>query len=500
VTFPEYAVLSSTSIGGCRARGVVHKNLRILRRNERERDYDRERRDVMTDSPRTSRRDFFRTASAGALASTLAPSILRAAATPASPNDRIQLATIGLGFQGLIDTNTALKVPGVELVAVADCYDGRLQRAKELFGDQLHTTRDCWEVFGRDDVDVVIIATPDHWHQKLAIAALKAGKGVYLEKPMVQKIEEGAALVATQKQTGKVLQVGSQPMSSVVTEKARELYRDGAIGKLNMVSILISRNDAMGAWEWPIPTDASPETIAWDRFLGDAPKRPFDAERFFRWRKYWDYGTGVAGDMYVHRFTSLHRIIDSKGPVKGMATGGVRFWMDREVPDLQLGLYEYPETDTHPAFTLQLGANFADGGHGPVFQLIGDEGMMSVRDSRVVLSRRPREDEEGFGQSILRTFAEAEQERWIEAHEKKSAQMVPQTAELSGTSEFRAPEGYSSHLDHFLIFFRAVRGGEPVVEDATYGFRAAAPALIANLAYLENRIVGWDPESMTLKD
>lgn len=454
----------------------------------------------MTDSTKTSRRDFFKTASAGALVSTLAPSILRSAEGATSPNDRIQVATIGLGMMGLNDTNTALKVPGVELVAVADCYDGRLKRAKELFGDHVQTTRDCWEVLDRKDVDAVIVATPDHWHQTLAIAALERGKAVYVEKPMVQKIGEGAALVAAQKKAGKVLQVGSQPISSVVTEKARELYRNGAIGKLNMVTILISRNDALGAWEWPIPTDASTDTIDWNRFVGHAPRRPFDPQRFFRWRKYWDYGTGVAGDMYVHRFTSLHRIIDSKGPVKGMATGGVRFWTDREVPDLQLGLYEYPETDTHPAFTLQLGANFADGGHGPVFQLVGDEGMMSLEGPGIKLSRSAKTDDEGFERSLLQTFAEAEQKRWLaEVAEERAGLAEPQTTALSGTSEYLPPEGYDSHLDHFQIFFRAVRGGEPVVEDAAYGLRAAAPALIANIAYLENRIVEWDPEAMKLK-
>jgi predicted dehydrogenase len=454
----------------------------------------------MTDSGKTSRRDFFKTASAGALVTTLAPSILRAAEDATSPNDRIQVATIGLGMMGTNDTNTALKVPGVELVAVADCYDGRLQRAKEVYGDHVETTRDCWKVLDRKDVDAVIIATPDHWHQKLAIAALERGKHVYVEKPMVQKIEEGAALVAAQKKSGKVLQVGSQPISSVVTEKARQLYRSGAIGKLNMVSILISRNDALGAWEWPIPTDASTETIDWERFEGDAPKRPFDPQRFFRWRKYWDYGTGVAGDMYVHRFTSLHRVIDSKGPVKGMATGGVRFWLDREVPDLQLALYEYPETETHPAFTLQLGANFADGGHGPMFELVGDEGMMSLEGPGIKLSRSAKSDDEGFEGSLLQTFAEAEQKEWMAEYKKRQAEKSAiQSTPLSGTIEYVPPRGYDSHLDHFLIFFRAVRGGEPVVEDAVYGFRAAAPALIANLAYLENRIVHWDPEAMALK-
>jgi predicted dehydrogenase len=245
-------------------------------------------------------------------------------------------------------------------------------------------------------------------------------------------------------------------------------------------------------------TDASTETIDWKRFVGHAPERPFDPQRFFRWRKYWDYGTGVAGDMYVHRFTTLHRIIDSKGPVKGMATGGVRFWLDREVPDLHLGLFEYPETDTHPAFTLQLGANFADGGHGPVFQLVGDEGMMTMGGGKVTVTRTAKADGEGFERSLLRTFAKAEQKAWIAAHEG-GGMKPPQSTPLSGAIEFQAPRGYDSHLDHFRIFFRAMRGGEPVLEDAAYGFRAAAPALIANLAYLESRIVEWDPEAMELK-
>lgn len=454
----------------------------------------------MTDSNKTSRRDFFKTASAGALVSTLAPSILKSAEAAVAANDRINLATVGIGFQGLVDTQVALRVPGVELVAVADAYDGRLQRTKEIFGDGVTTTRDYRELLDRDDIDAVIVATPDHWHQKMAIDFLRAGKAVYCEKPMVQKIEEGAALVAAEKETGKVLQVGSQPVSSVVTEKARELYKSGAIGKLNMVTILISRNDAMGAWEWPIPTDASPETVDWDGFLGHAPKRPFDAERFFRFRKYWDYGTGVAGDMYVHRFTTLHRVVDSKGPVKGMATGGVRFWLDREVPDMQLGLYEYPETDTHPAFTLALGANFADGGQGAKFELVGDEGKMELRGNRVVVTRAAKNDGEGFAGAILRTFAKSEQKSWKAAFEKeKAARNDIQSVGLAGTSEFVAPRGYSSHLDHFRIFFRAVRGGEPVLENGAYGLRAAAPALIANLAYLENRIVEWDPVAMELK-
>ena len=261
----------------------------------------------MTERP--SRREFLRMAAvAGTTASmstVLHAQEPTAAAQEVPPNERIQIATIGFGIQGISDTRTALRVPGVELVAVADVYDGRLTLARELHGDHIFTTRDYREVLARPDVDAVLIVTPDHWHARMAIDAMKAGKDVYVEKPMVQDLDEGPRVIDAARDTRRILQVGSQRVSSIVYAKAHDLYRAGTIGELNLVEAWINRNSPTGAWQYSIPPDASPETIDWDRFLGNAPKRPFDPVRLFRWRNYRDYGTGIPGDLFVHLFTGI---------------------------------------------------------------------------------------------------------------------------------------------------------------------------------------------------
>src|SRR5664279_5006349 len=300
----------------------------------------------------TTRRHFLATAAgAGVLA-----------AQNVSPNDRVRIALIGSGGQGSGDTRNALAVGGVELAAVADIYDGRLKRAREVWGDQVFTTRDYREVLARKDVDAVIVATPDHWHSAIAIDAMNAGKDVYCEKPMVQQLSQGAPMIEAQKRTGRIVQVGSQRVSSIVYGKAKEMLASGAIGELNMVEAWVDRNSAIGAWQYSIPPDASPSTIDWDRFLGRAPKLPFEPVRLFRWRNYRDYGTGVGGDLFVHLFSGIHFIPGAIGPSRVFATGGLRFWKDgRDVPDVMLGLYDYPARGKFPAFNLSLRVDFVDG-------------------------------------------------------------------------------------------------------------------------------------------
>ncbi len=218
----------------------------------------------------------------------------------------IRLGAVGMGIMGYNNVRTALNVPGAKLVAVCDLYDGHLESSKENFGADLFTTRKYKELLDRDDIDAVIVSTSDHWHDKISIEAMKKGKAVYCEKPMVHKIEEGAAVIKTEKETRQVFQVGSQRVSSIIYEKAGELYRSGAIGDLVLAETYNDRFSRNGAWQYSIPTDASEKTVDWKGFIGDAPKRGYDAKRFFRWRNYQDYGTGVAGDLFVHLFSGLH--------------------------------------------------------------------------------------------------------------------------------------------------------------------------------------------------
>jgi predicted dehydrogenase len=409
------------------------------------------------------------------------------------PGDRIQIALIGAGGQGMGDTRTALRVPGIELVAVADVYDGRLTRSREVWGNQVFTTRDHREVLARPDVDAVIIATPDHWHARIAIDAMKAGKDVYVEKPMMQRVNEGLPIVDVARQTGRILQVGSQRVSSIIYAKARDLYRSGATGSLNLVEAWINRNSPMGAWQYTIPPDASPQTVDWDRFIGHAPKRPFEPIRLFRWRNYRDYGTGIPGDLFVHLFSGIHYVLDSTGPTRIIATGGLRFWNDgRDVPDVMLGLYDYPKTATHPAFTLALRVNFAEGaGENQAFRFVGPDGVITIGGNATTLARRARPKEPGF---TIETFPAATQEAYLKEYRAK----YPEHVELRPGSEevYAAPQGYSDSYDHFVTFFDAVRSRKPVIEDAAFGLRAAGPAVLTNDSYFEGRAVGWNPETM----
>jgi predicted dehydrogenase len=446
-----------------------------------------------------NRRKFLKVAGAVATVETLLGSnttlLAQTQAEPAKPiaaNDHIQIALIGAGGQGQSDTKNAVQVPGVKLVAVADCYNGRLEHSKEVWGPDLFTTRDYSEILARKDIDAVIVGTPDHWHKQVAVDAMKAGKDVYCEKPMIHLYSDGPQMIEAARANNRIIQIGSQRVSSVIYAKAKELLAAGAIDQLNMVSGRWDRNSSIGAWNYTVPLDASTQTCDWSRFLGTAPQIPYNPEHFFQWRKWKAYGSGVAGDLFVHLFSGTHFITGSHGPTRAMATGGIRFWKDgRDVPDVMLAQFDYPE-----GFNLNLRVNFVDGGEeneGLIFT--GSEGTIEIAGNTVIVSRVPLQKAPGL---MIGTFTNAMQKQIEEEYWQKYPSTHPMGAPQLGYEKYVAAHGYSDSYDHFRNFFAAVRSRQPVVEDAVFGYRAAGAALLSNLSYERGAVVHWDPEAMKL--
>jgi predicted dehydrogenase len=414
------------------------------------------------------------------------------------PNDKIRIACIGMGIMGNADTDTALKVPGVELVAVSDLYTGRLERAREKYGNNVFTTRDYRELLQRKDIDAVIIATSDNWHARITIEALNSGKAVYCEKPVVQKIADGLPVIQAQQKTKKPMQVGSQRVSSIVYRKAKELYKGGAIGQLNCVEASFDRQDALGAWEYTQPTDGSPTTVDWNRYIEGMPKIPYDAKKFFWWRNYRDFGTGVAGDLFVHLLSGIHLMTDSFGPRKIFASGQTCYWKDgRDVPDVMTGIMEYPETKEHPAFQVMLRVNFVSGlGDKGLTRFIGSEGAIEMVDGGFNLTHSIMSKAPGIGGwDAFHTYPAAMQEELMKQYNQKYTK-EEQTRPVVSPVNYVAPEDYDEHLEHFMNFFDGVRENKPLVEGPEFAFRAAAPCLACNDSYFQKKIINWDPVKM----
>lgn len=400
-------------------------------------------------------------------------------------SSEIRIALIGKGGMGTADANCALRVPGVKITAVCDVYETRLEDAKKQWGDHIFITKDYNDILKRSDVDAVLIGTPDHWHQPIAIAAMKAGKHVYCEKPVIHKISEAEKLIDAQRVSGMYFQAGSQGMASLGNRKARQLLRSGAIGKVNFIDGQFTGAPGTLGY-YPVADNASEKTIWWKRFLGNAPKHKFDPQRFFYWRNWKDYGTGIAGDLFVHVLASLHYIIDAIGPEKVYTTGGIRHYTDgyRDTPDVMLAYLDYPDREDLGAFTVQLGANYVDGVSrkwGSMdFRIVGSEGTLDVAWDKVTLKTLHKADTaflqalEPIGQGIDTPVVKSEKE-----------------IEFIASSDYKG-----GHYDHFENFFTGIRNKTPLVCDVMFSVRSAAPALLSYESYERGEAVYWDAENL----
>ncbi len=329
---------------------------------------------------KTTRRNFVKTGVAAAGATAIYHTNVHARILGA--NDRINIGCIGLGGRGRSVMRWAIETGKnsrpAQVVAVCDVYRKRMNAAKELSQAEF-ATLDYREVIARKDIDAVIIATPDHWHAPIAIEAMKAGKDVYCEKPMTRTVEEAKKFYETAKATNRVVQIGSQTTSSDQWWKARKAIEDGMIGQLIMSQGSYHRNSIEGEWNWPIDQNAGPNAkgddfIDWNMWLGGAPKRAYNADRFFRFRKYWDYSGGIATDLFYHVVAPLNICWgEAQFPHKVMASGGIYVFKDgREVPDTFHLIAEFPK-----GHSLVLSSSMANSTHIPGL-IRGHEGTIMM--------------------------------------------------------------------------------------------------------------------------
>lgn len=437
---------------------------------------------------RISRRSFIRTTAAGLGGSVmvLKPQFAGAEPGTVAANDRIGLGIIGVGMQGSSLLRIALSLPGVECVGAAETYTGRIELAKEIAGNSIFTTRDYRELLGRPGLDAVIVATPDHSHAQLVKDCCEAGKDVYCEKPMSQVPEEGAEMIAAAKNNKRIVQIGSQGMSSVVSEKAKEIISSGALGRLTLVEATHGRNNPGGAWQYPVPPDASPRTIDWKNWLGKVPSRPFSALHWARWRCWRDYGTGVAGDLFVHMITSIHYITGTnEAPLRAQSTGGIfRFDDGRDVPDTLSTIFTYPQ------FPLYM--RVSQGSATPrTFRFLGTGGILELGGGKLTFSPQDGKD---HGPSYVgrncwpRDLRNAYVRKWHEDNDAK----VGESKVATGTQTYVAPPGYSDVREHLNRFFVSVKTRKAWVQDATFGHYAALGCHLANHAYFNKTISTWD--------
>ena len=406
--------------------------------------------------------------------------------------DKVRFASIGTGVRGCEVLRGALQAGG-ECVAISDLYDGRLKAGKENSPKTEVFTKHYKEILDRKDVDAVIVAVPDHLHRRIVEDACSAGKDVYCEKPMSHTLEDGLAMVSAAQKNKRMLQIGSQRVSSLAYAKAKEIYSTGMLGDVYAIDAYWDRNSPSGAWVYPIPPDASEKTIDWSGFIQDAPSRPYDPVRFFRWRCFKDYGEGLAGDLFVHLISGIHFITGTNAPPQSArSTGGLYHFKDgREFPDLIQTLYEYPN------FQVYLRCNLNnDTGENITFR--GTKGTMVIKGQNVAYTPQDITPQpEGY--SIYgwpKDLRDQYLDQWKAEH--------PATPALQSkidvqTEVFQSPDGYNDTVDHAANFFNSVKTRKSPVENEEFGNNAAIACHMANASYFNKSIATWDASTKKIR-
>jgi predicted dehydrogenase len=443
-----------------------------------------------------SRREFIGMGASAAGATLAAKSVLNpssalATAALGPAGDRVRFGIIGVGMQGSGLLAESIQLPGVECVAACDLYDGRHTLAREITTKpDLPVTRRYQELLDNKDIDCIVAAVPDHWHKRVVVDAVSAGKDIYCEKPMSHTPADGLAMVAAAKRSGRIVQIGSQRVSSQMCKKAKEMIAQGVLGDLMMVEVWLGRNSPSGAWEYPPPTDLSPQNLDWDTWQGDVPKRAFDPNIFARWRCWKEYGTGVAGDLLVHLVSGVMFILGINEPPKRvMSVGGIRRFKDgRNMPDVQASIFYYGDLPVY--MRLNLGTDMPE-----TYRFQGSAGILELAKDGLTYTPQTGKDSSPsyYDRSFPHAMRVAYEEKWKEENTPKVGQDP-----IAETVIFRGPN-YDEVQPHLLRFFEAVRTRTPVVEDGVFGHHAALACHMSNEAYFRQQAVVWDAASGTIK-
>jgi predicted dehydrogenase len=385
------------------------------------------------------------------------------------PNDRINIGVVGVGGRGAYLARIfAEKTEGCQVVTVCDVWERRRREISERL--KCTGTLDYREILADKEIDAVVIATPDHWHAPIALEAMDRGKDVYLEKPMCHTIEEAKQLAASVRETKRILQVGSQTTSADQWHKAKKAISDGMIGEMLMSQGSYHRNSTQGEWNWKIDADARPDAngdnfIDWKMWLGKAEKRSFDPDRFFRFRKYWDYSGGIATDLFYHVVAPLNICwSEPQFPFRVMASGGTYVFKDgRDVPDTFNLLADYPK-----GHSLVLSSSMANSRHIPGL-IRGHEGSIVMVDHGMFEGKTDHitviPEKRVIGDVYKSKFGENEIVIPVE------------------------PKPESAHMQNFLDCVRSRQ--QPTLNVET-GYRAQVTISMAVESYREGRVLFWD--------
>lgn len=422
------------------------------------------------------------------LASQRAPAALSAR----GGNDKVRVACIGVGTQGHRLLQAVQNVPGTEIAVICDLYAGNIARAKELCTNKDVRIVPEWEkVVADPGIDAVIIAVPDFWHAPITVAAANHQKDIYVEKGWCTTLAEAKQMREAVKRNRVVMQLGHHMNSIPPMHKALEIYQSGALGKVPLVRGYIDRTNAHPEWKFytdydiqEMPKDATPENIDWKRFIANSahPDRPFDAERFFTWRRYWDYGTGIAGDLLTHIWDAVNMVRGMGIPESAVTQGGKYFWKeDREVPDMWHVLFDYPKQELAVTFN----CSFHNSHAGELIQFLGRDMTMEASSEfcrTYVAGWKPEADE--------RIMAG----RKLAAETRKAAQAMgipPPPTAIAPDYVYRA--GELTVTSHMQNFFDCVRSRELPRCHVDRAFEEAVALVMSVEAYRRETKVKWDP-------